>query len=206
MKKNLFKENLWDEDFYLVERALNDDDLDAYDQLKYHDFYEKFVESSKILLKIIETNFDPDINDTILKMAFVYSVTTMESYFKKALLFISQQKPEFSQDVLKELNARKPHKSLANNLTSEEKVFQIINKRPLQNPKKISKLFSILGIETEKYAGLYELDELNEYIKLRHGITHRDEELEEGRKKLIDLVKRIRFFVGQINSEIETQK
>ncbi|HQN73497.1 MAG TPA: hypothetical protein PLB16_08785 [bacterium] len=207
MKKNfMLKEKCvyegWElEDIKLIEEMFNDENLDLYQELKYPQFYKDFVETSQKLLEIVETKFNPSIKETILKMSLVHAFTAMETFFFNALIVILRHCPEHINEILSHLSISRKHAN-ANNYHLTKIIIEKIAKKSTQNPEKISKIYAILGVQTENNV------ELSDYMKIRNDIVHRNGRNESGkrikfsRRKLVNCLKEMRFFVDHAEREI----
>lgn len=205
VKKMINDESRDIEDLKSIEDMFNDENLDWHQELKYPQFYKDFEDTSQKLLKIINTKFDPYIKETILKMSFVHAFTAMETFFFNALIVLLRQHPECIDKILNILphfrNSRKNTNVKNHHLT--KMIIKEIAYESYQNPKKISAVYAILGIKTENY------DKLSEYLEMRNDIDHRNGRNKSGKKikfsrrRLIDCMKEIKFFVDHVERKIQ---
>lgn len=189
-------ENCELEDIKLIEEMFSDEIFDFYQELNYPQFYKDFEATSQKLLEIIQTKFDLSIKETILKMCFVHAFTAMEIFFFNALIMLLRRNPEQIDKIkIKEKTTD------AENHHSKKMIMTKIAEKSY--PKTISKILAIFGIQTENY------DKLLKYREIRNDIVHRNGKNKSGKKikfsrrRLIDCMKEIRFFVDHVEREIQ---
>jgi len=195
-------ENCELEDVKLIEEMFNNEISDFYQELNYPQFYKDFEVTSQKLLEIIQTKFDLSIKETILKMSLVHAFTAMETFFFNALIVLLRQHPEYIYKTLTCLGCSRKDIDV-NNQHLTKIIIQEMAWKSYQKPEKISEIYAIIGIQTENYA------ELSEYLQIRNDIVHRNGKNKSGKKikfsrrRLIDCMKEIRFFVDHVEREIQ---
>ncbi|MFN4042673.1 HEPN domain-containing protein [Limnobacter sp.] len=206
----------WDELSELYDQAYSDWEEFLEDEYLWHKdqdhsaFYIEFLRAIDALNRLLSSHLDPNVSDTVIKMAYVQAVTAMETFLSDTLKTLVLGKPQYIANAatnLKEVVQQKFTLSdfVQDSKIAEKVVFEQLCKYLYHDVPKVLLLYR----ETLGFSLTYDLKQLIQITKNRHDLVHRNGKGNDGKRLQLDFttvnsaIVEVCNFVGAVEKGLE---